>query len=67
LTAPRTLFDYLDLWSLDGTLDRMHHALYVEYCKHGERHTRPTAAIIDSHPFLKKLFADGGYHMLGCG
>lgn len=28
---PRSaLLDYLDLWSLDGTLDRMHHALYVE-------------------------------------
>src|SRR2546426_7750299 len=25
-----TLFDYLDLWSYDGTLDRIHHALYVE-------------------------------------
>src|SRR6266487_4242277 len=24
-----TLFDYLDLWSYDGTLDRIHHALYV--------------------------------------
>ena len=23
-----TLFDYLDLWSYDGTLDRIHHALY---------------------------------------
>src|SRR5438128_5840094 len=22
-----TLFDYLDLWSYDGTLDRIHHAL----------------------------------------
>ncbi len=22
-----TLFDYLDLWSYDGTLDRTHHAL----------------------------------------
>jgi transposase len=22
-----TLFDYLDLWSWDGTLDRIHHAL----------------------------------------
>ena len=21
---------YLDLWSYDGTLDRIHHALYVE-------------------------------------
>jgi len=25
-----TLFDYLNLWTWDGTLDRMHHALYVE-------------------------------------
>ena len=24
-----TLFHYLDLWSWDGTLDRIHHALYV--------------------------------------
>jgi hypothetical protein len=23
------LFDYLDLWSYDGTLDRIDHALYV--------------------------------------
>jgi transposase len=25
-----TLFDYLDWWSYDGTLDRIHHTLYVE-------------------------------------
>ena len=43
-----TLFDYLDLWSLDGTLDRMHHALYVECRKRGDRQASPTAAIIDS-------------------
>jgi hypothetical protein len=24
------LYDYFDLWSWDGTLDRIHHALYVE-------------------------------------
>jgi len=43
-----TLFDYLDLWSLDGTLDRMHHALYVVCRKRGQRKASPTAAIIDS-------------------
>jgi transposase len=43
-----TLFDYLDLWSWDGTLDRIHHALYVECREHGEREAGPTAAIIDS-------------------
>jgi hypothetical protein len=42
------LFDYLDLWSLDGTVDRMRHALYVECRKRGDRGPSPTAAIIDS-------------------
>ena len=32
-----TLFDYLDLWSWDGTLDRIHHALYAECRERGER------------------------------
>jgi transposase len=43
-----TVHDYLDLWSYDGTLDRIHHALYVECREHGEREASPTAAIIDS-------------------
>jgi hypothetical protein len=43
-----TLFDYLDLWSWDGTLNRIHHALYVECREHDEREASPTAAIIDS-------------------
>ena len=25
-----TLYDYFDLWSYDGTLDRLHEALYVK-------------------------------------
>jgi len=43
-----TLFDYLDLWSYDDTLDRIHHTLYVECRERGEREASPTAAIIDS-------------------
>jgi transposase len=43
-----TLFDYLELWSWDGTLDRIHHALYVECREQDEREASPTAAIIDS-------------------
>jgi transposase len=43
-----TLFDYLNLWSCDGTLDRIHHALYLECREQGEREASPTAAIIDS-------------------
>jgi transposase len=43
-----TLYDYFDLWSWDGTLGRIHHALYVECREHEEREASPTAAIIDS-------------------
>src|SRR5262245_20784635 len=43
-----TLFHYLDLWSYDGTLDCIHHALYVECREQGEREASPSAAIVDS-------------------
>lgn len=43
-----TLYDYFDLWSWDGTLDRIHYALYVECRERAERAASPTAAIIDS-------------------
>ena len=43
-----TLFDYLDLWTYDDTLDLIHHALYVECRERGERSASPTAAVIDS-------------------
>jgi len=36
------------LWSYDGTLDRIHHALYMECREQDEREAGPTAAIIDS-------------------
>jgi len=46
---PRSrLYDYFDLWTWDGTLDRIHAALYVECRERAERETSPTAAIIDS-------------------
>ena len=43
-----TLHDYFDLWSWDGTLDSIHHALYVECRERAPREASPTAAIIDS-------------------
>ncbi len=43
-----TLYDYFDLWSWDGTLERIHHVLYVECREREEREASPTAAIIDS-------------------
>jgi hypothetical protein len=38
----------LSAWDYDGTLDRMHHALYVRCRELAEREASPTAAIIDS-------------------
>ncbi|GAF96609.1 unnamed protein product [marine sediment metagenome] len=43
-----TVHGYLDLWNWDGTLDRIHHALYVKCREQAERDASPTAAIIDS-------------------
>jgi len=43
-----TLYDYFDLWTWDGTLDRIHHALYGLCREQAGRAAQPTAAIIDS-------------------
>ena len=43
-----TVFAYLDLWSYDGTLERIHHELYVRCREQADREASPTAAIIDS-------------------
>ena len=48
LPARSTLYDYFDLWSYDGTLDRLHDALYVKCRERAGREASPTAAIIDS-------------------
>jgi transposase len=43
-----TVNGYFVLWDYDGTLDRIHHALYVKCREQVEREASPTAAIIDS-------------------
>jgi transposase len=43
-----TVHDYLRLWNWDGTLDRIHHELYVKCREKAEREASPTACIIDS-------------------
>jgi transposase len=48
LPARSTLYDYFDLWSFDGTLDRLHDALYVKCREQASRDASPTAAILDS-------------------
>jgi transposase len=43
-----TVHDYFDLWNWDGTLDRIHHTLYVKGREKVDREASPTACIIDS-------------------
>lgn len=43
-----TVYDYFDLWDWNGTLDRIHEALYVKCREKTGREASPTAAIIDS-------------------
>jgi len=48
LPPKSTIFHYFDLWNSDGTLERIHHALYVKCREKLERNASPTACIIDS-------------------
>ena len=48
LPARSTVNGYFLQWDYDGTLDRIHHALYVKCREQAERNASPTAAIIDS-------------------
>ena len=55
-----TVYDYFDLWSWDGTLDRIHEALYTRCREEASREASPTAAIIDSQSV--KSAEKGGLH-----
>jgi transposase len=47
--APRsTVYDYFGRWQWDGTLERIHHALYIKCREQALREASPTAAIIDA-------------------
>ena len=48
LPPKSTLYDYLDLWDWDGTLERIHHTLYVAVREQAGREASPTVAIIDA-------------------
>ena len=48
LPARSTVWDYLDRWDRDGTLTRIHHALFVEVREKAGREASPTTGINDS-------------------
>ena len=43
-----TVYGYFDRWDHDGTVQRLHHALYVQCREQAGREAGPTAALIDS-------------------
>jgi transposase len=48
LPPKSTVYDYFDLWEWDGTLERIHHELYVAVREREGREASPSVAIIDS-------------------
>jgi transposase len=46
LPARSTLYDYLDLWSWEGTLDRIHDELYVKRRERASHEASPSVAVI---------------------
>ncbi len=48
LPPKSTVHDYFRRWSNDGTLDRIHHTLYIKCRDQAKREASPTAAVIDS-------------------
>jgi transposase len=48
LPPKSTVYDYFDLWEWDGTLERIHHELFVAVREREGREASPSAAIIDS-------------------
>jgi len=48
LPPKSTIHRYFDLWNYDGTLERIHHTLYVKCREKMGREASPTACVIDS-------------------
>ena len=48
LPPKSTIYDYLDLWDWEGTLERIHYTLYLAVREQAGREASPTAAIIDA-------------------
>lgn len=60
-----TVWDYLDRWDWDGTIERIHHALYVQSREQAGREASPTAAIIDAQSVRGAV--KGGVRLIPAG
>src|ERR1700730_6317017 len=60
LPAKSSVYDYFDLWTYDGTLERIHYALYEQCRERAQREASPTAAIIDSQSVKSVKSAEKG-------
>jgi hypothetical protein len=58
---PKSTIYYFDLWTYDGTLEDIHHALYVKCREQAQMEASQTAAIIDSQR-PRKAPKKGGLH-----
>src|SRR5674476_1625278 len=59
LPPKSTVYEYFDLWTYDGTLERINHTLYEQCRERAQRQASPTAAIIDSQS-VKSAEKGGG-------
>jgi transposase len=48
LPPKSTIYDYFDLWTYDGTLEKIHYTLYVKCREQAGREASPTTCVIDS-------------------
>ena len=62
LPPKSTIYDYLDLWDWDGTLERSHEARYLAVRQQAGREAGPTVAIIDAQS--AKGAQKGGHRLI---
>lgn len=65
LPPKSTVFSYMDLWIYDGTLEKIHHELYIRCREQVGREASPSACIIDSQSV--KSAEKGGHRLTPMG
>jgi transposase len=65
LPPKSTVHDYLTRWNDDGTVEKVHHALYVKCREAAGRQASPTACVIDSQSV--KSAEKGGFGSIRAG